>query len=410
MRLLKSEGKLELLKSSEAETPTGYAILSHRWLDPEVSYEDITSLPRDLKSACAGTNDRDAEYRVLSQEWSAAGYAFGDQNMAEQQRSSREQSVEKLKRFRNAAASHKYKYIWLDTCCIDQKNPVELTRAINSMYRWYAEAERCFVYLYDYDLKDKPRDLTVSKWFTRGWTLQELIAPKAVEFFDKNWERIGLIAKGQETRSDKDEKLLEKVVSRTGIDREVLLHQRLVSSVSIARRMSWFCDRETTEPEDSAYCLLGLFEVSMPTIPGEGLASAFRRLQEEIMKNSDDHSLFAWKLPMSISAATSGLLAPSPQCFAGSGHFVHLPNSNNPNPFQMTNKGLSIDIYLLQLQDGTFVATLDCTDGSDARLSIFLKRSSSTVQQFSRIRSHETCNIRRAGPLKRVYVLQPLLA
>jgi hypothetical protein len=176
-------------------------------------------------------------------------------------------------------------YFWVDTCCIDKSNNTELAEAINSMFRWYRNAAKCYVYL-----SDVPRDapdaddafcqlpwesaFRKSRWFTRGWTLQELIAPKSVEFFSKYWEQLGNKAS------------LGTIIHEiTGIP-DTALQGVPLSDFSVAERMSWAERRETTRKEDQAYSLLGIFDVYMPLIYSEGKEHAFKRLREVINVNS----------------------------------------------------------------------------------------------------------------------------
>ena len=194
-------------------------------------------------------------------------------------------ACDEAKRWRLENQQPLINHIWIDTCCINQSSSAEQSKSINSMFRWYKRARACLVYLYDYE--ERPgREFTDSEWFKRGWTLQELVAPSQVEFFDMNWKFIG---------AKRD--LIEPLEERTKIDQGVLRNRYHVELYSVAERMSWFGNRETTVPEDTACCLMGLFDVYMPTIYGEGGANAFRRLQEEIIKYSDDRSIFAWKMP-----------------------------------------------------------------------------------------------------------------
>ncbi|OBZ66632.1 hypothetical protein A0H81_13394 [Grifola frondosa] len=177
-----------------------------------------------------------------------------------------------------------YDWVWVDTCCIDKTSSSEVSEAINSMYAWYNKSQVCYAYL-----DDVPRDLDHgrmetnlrnSEWFTRGWTLQELIAPVHVVFLAHDWSEIG-------TRAE----LADVIANFTGIDSDLLKGRPV--RVSIARRMSWAAHRRTTKEEDRAYSLMGLFGIHMPTIYGEG-KRAFLRLQHEIIKRSTDHSIFAW--------------------------------------------------------------------------------------------------------------------
>jgi Heterokaryon incompatibility protein (HET) len=185
------------------------------------------------------------------------------------------------------ASRDSLQYVWVDTCCIDKSNSSELSEAINSMFRWYQNAARCYVYLPDvskppFDANtihsNQPRwepAFRKSRWFTRGWTLQELIAPASVEFFSKEGENIG-----------NKNSLERSITDITGIPVKALRGCSL-SSFSVAERLSWQDSRETKRKEDKAYSLLGIFDVSMPLIYGEGREKAFKRLREEIDKVSE---------------------------------------------------------------------------------------------------------------------------
>jgi hypothetical protein len=166
---------------------------------------------------------------------------------------------------------------WVDTCCINKSSDRELSEAINSMFRWYRKASKCYVYLTDFSTNDQI-DLSLqpwgaafenSRWFTCGWTLQELIAPPSIEFFCSNGNRLG------------DKKLLEGQLHKiTGIPVSALQGSPL-SEFSFDERISWAQLRETKREEDKAYSLLGIFDLSMPVIYGEGKENAFRRLNRE---------------------------------------------------------------------------------------------------------------------------------
>ncbi|KAJ4292903.1 hypothetical protein N0V88_005563 [Collariella sp. IMI 366227] len=173
---------------------------------------------------------------------------------------------------------------WIDTCCIDKSSSAELSEAINSMFRWYREAEVAYAFLSDVDADEDPRLLGSSfrsaRWFTRGWTLQELIAPGVIYFYGAGWKEIG-------SRSS----LVRLICNITGISSGYFRTGDL-SQFSAAQRMSWAANRKTTRPEDEAYCLLGLFDINMPLLYGEG-QRAFVRLQEEILRQSEDDSLFS---------------------------------------------------------------------------------------------------------------------
>ena len=186
------------------------------------------------------------------------------------------------------ARSNGYRYIWIDSCCIDKSSSSELSEAINSMYEWYGRADVCYAYLADVppgaDHQAEDSAFRKSRWFTRGWTLQELIAPRRVEFLSKDWAPVG-----------SKHVLVRLVESVTKINSNALLHLESLDKFSVAQRLSWAANRETTRREDRAYSLLGIFDIHMPTLYGEG-DRAFRRLQELIMQRVPDQSLFAWGL------------------------------------------------------------------------------------------------------------------
>ena len=204
------------------------------------------------------------------------------------------------------------------------------------MYTYYRNAEVCYAYLNDVpanlDHDTKIDALRRSKWFTRGWTLQELLAPNDVEFVDSNWKYIGY------------KRGLSDVLSEiTGIKNVAEVDP---STKSVATRMSWAARRECTREEDNAYCLMGIFGVNMPLLYGEG-ENAFRRLQLEILKTSDDESLFAWWSPPDEFKLQTGLLATSPRDFRDSANISPYPFYADRAPYDMTNKGLQIEAFLI---------------------------------------------------------------
>ena len=220
------------------------------------------------------------------------------------------------------------------------------------MYKWYEDAAICYVYLQDIEIlssRDIGDQLSTSRWFTRGWTLQELIAPSVVVFYDTHWNEIG-------PRSS----LIAEISKATGIDSELFVethlsvpdqfHNRL-SQYTIAQKMSWASRRETTRIEDQAYCLLGLFGVHMPLLYGEGRIS-FIRLQEEIMKRSSDLSIFAWNPNRHPGdeqlGRRMGFLADSPTCFADSANVVQASVDYDLPPYGITNQGIQITLPIVE--------------------------------------------------------------
>ncbi|EKJ76974.1 hypothetical protein FPSE_02849 [Fusarium pseudograminearum CS3096] len=225
-------------------------------------------------------------------------------------------------------------YCWVDTCCIDKSSSAELSEAINSMFTWYRNSAVCYIYLDDVEGM-APESLSAfrrSRWFTRGWTLQELVAPQTRRFFDMHWScigemsrtlnnkyrvngffRVGTEADEMSNPSSTTTKFSSWVAEITGIPDRVFYAGDL-KSISAATKMSWAAKRETTRIEDQAYCLLGLFDVNMPLLYGEG-RDAFIRLQEEILKKAPDHTLFTWGSMASSTPTLSGLLSYSPKNF-----------------------------------------------------------------------------------------------
>jgi hypothetical protein len=226
-------------------------------------------------------NNRVPAYAILSHTWdldNSKEVAFED---LEAGKSETKPGYHKIEFCEKRAKADGLRYFWVDTCCINKRSEPEVTEAINSMFRWYENASRCYVYLADVPVKIEGRNRTVSyeesalrqsRWFTRGWTLQELIAPRIVEFFAINGERLG------------DKLSLQTVIHEiTGIAPKALQGHPL-TEFSIAERKSWAAKREAKREEDLVYSLLGIFGVWMPLIYSEGREHALRRLDDEISK------------------------------------------------------------------------------------------------------------------------------
>ena len=249
--------ELKYFPSVEKAALEGYAILSHVWDETEQTFQETQAL-RDECAALPGCNPRD-------------------------------RSSLKVRKCCELAESHGFKWLWDDTCCIDKTSSADLSEAINSMFAYYSHAEVCYAYLKDVHPLSDGRVTRLGKfqfrrsqWFRRGWTLQELLAPPVVIFLTLDWTIFG-------TKANR-----ASVISEiTGIPEDVLLRKKKISAMSIACRMSLAADRQTTRLEDEAYCLLGIFDIHMAPLYGEG-RNAFRRLQEEIMKKGVDRSLFSW--------------------------------------------------------------------------------------------------------------------
>ena len=181
-------------------------------------------------------------------------------------------------------------YFWVDTCCIDKMNLTELSEAITSMFRWYQNAVKCYVYLSDVSARKCNNKFQTaltwrsafqkSRWFTRGWTLQELLAPGSVEFFSQEEELLG------------NKRSLEELIHEiTGVPLAALRGSPL-SDFRDAELLQWAAKRCTKRKEDKAYCLLGLFDLSIPLLYGEGGEKAFTRLEKELRQRSKSKCLF----------------------------------------------------------------------------------------------------------------------
>jgi hypothetical protein len=202
-----------------------YVILSHTWTEgQEVTFADL----KDLDKAV----DIDAQ--------SKKGY-------------------QEIRFCAQQAKQDDLDYFWVDTCCIDKANNTELSEAINSMFRWYQKAEKCYVFLSDVKYNDSEengklspmtrwqKDFKASRWFSRGWTLQELLAPHSVEFFSQEGVHLG-----------NKESLKQAIHEVTRIPVEALSCSDL-SKFDVAERLLWAENRQTTREDDGAYCLLGIF-------------------------------------------------------------------------------------------------------------------------------------------------------
>lgn len=268
----------------QRESRPQYAILSHRWFDEEITYATLN--PSELQD--------------------------GD---------SRSPQLDKIRNTCHVAREERLEWVWIDSCCINKDSSEELNRSINSMFKWYQEAAICYTYLSDvvalgqkmatFKRKGSEKD---SEWFERGWTLQELLAPREVKFFDMNWVFMG-------RRAD----LAAKIESVTGIEACFLDGSEAFRTASIATRLSWQAARKTTEEEDMAYSLLGILGVSLVPTYGDGKQS-FLKLQQELLKSHRDESIFAWTIPgqhlpkhdRHWAQGQWGLLAPWIDCFQNS--------------------------------------------------------------------------------------------
>ncbi|KAI1384144.1 HET-domain-containing protein [Hypoxylon trugodes] len=332
MRLLNAH-TLKLVEFAGRDVPE-YAILSHTWGQEEVTFEDLST----------GAGGIDIRNKL--------GYA-------------------KIEGCRRQTLEGRYEWFWVDTCCINKSSSAELSEALNSMYTWYHRAAVCYAYISD--VAGSPEDDEVlgsrdlafrqSRWFTRGWTLQELLAPRLIFFYDASWtfidDRLGL----SNIISD---------ITGIGIDciRDPHIH---TPSASTALKLSWASRWETLREEDMAYCLMGLLGVNMPLLYGEGGVRAFQRLQSEIMKDHYDHTILAWGLktrrtPLRYWFGHMPLLASSPAFFSGWDALVE-PIPPESTHYVATNLGLLIQlpITFLDTQEEIALGLLECCGKSGGK-------------------------------------------
>lgn len=243
-----------------------YAIMSHRWGEDEPDYQEMKmSMKLDDPAPRAG--------------------------------------LRKLHSFCEMAKRHHCDWAWSDTCCIDKTSSVELDEAIRSMYRWYRDATVCIVHLADtVTLADVARD----DWFTRGWTLQELLAPRRIKFFNRDWQPLTAFSNDK----DEDSPLLPILSNTTTISMDHLTSFAPGTNL-LHEKMRWAAGRQTTRIEDVAYSLIGIFAVSLTIAYGEG-AEAFYRLQSAIFQTADAPSLMFW---CGEPSRANSMLARSPRAF-----------------------------------------------------------------------------------------------
>lgn len=339
-----------------------YAILSHRWGDGEVLFEDTNDLTKCSKPG-----------------------------------------IVKVTGICDIAKQKKIQWVWIDTCCIDKKSSAELSEAINSMYEYYRDAVLCVAYLNDVTSTIKEQSFegqfSKSEWFKRSWTLQELLAPAPTSFvfYNHGWLELA------------DKQGIADLVSQiTNID-AVVLRGANISGYSIAERMSWAANRVATRDEDLAYSLMGIFDINMPMLYGEGL-KAFQRLQEEILKKSDDETIFAWDdSEHTTSPLTGSLLAPHPRAFINC-HFlkdtVIVPRRRAPIS---TSRGIEFECWLKEMkalryhvyspsQNGVSVALLNASfripERPETFVGVYLQSLASTPSSFIRVAVNVGAKIR----------------
>ncbi|KAI0470750.1 HET-domain-containing protein [Xylariaceae sp. FL0804] len=293
--------------------------------------------------------DRIPRYAILSHTWGCEEVSFQDVQAG---KASWKAGYAKIKHTCGQAKKDGFEWAWIDTCCVDKTSSAELSEAINSMYEWYAQSAVCYVFLEDVDIlededweenpwQDRSEYFRNARWCTRGWTLQEVIAPDRVKFFDLSWKSIG-----------PKRHLAEGISLHTQIPAELLRGTKQLQHYCAAQKMSWAASRTCTRVEDRAYSLMGLFGVNMPLLYGEG-HRAFQRLQEEILKENDDQTILAWTVPASSTRAWNieSVFAQSPADFAA-GHSMEGNVFDPGAPSTVTNRGLQISLPLVPRKYG----------------------------------------------------------
>jgi len=347
---------------------TKYAILSHRWIAQEVEYDEIVELAKMDEEMRDEIRQRDGYRKILD-------------------------SCKQAKK-------DGYEWLWVDTCCIDKQSSAELSEAINSMYRWYENAQVCYAYLHDVHDSSFPVARNHGRyanswpeWFSRGWTLQEMIAPRNVRFFNTEWRAIG------------DKRTLARTLQEiTGVPKHILIDGLYGDRPCVAQIMSWAANRTTTRVEDRAYSLMGLLGVNMPMLYGEG-KKAFHRLQLEIIRTSNDQSIFAWSWDEEVRSGN--ILADDPSVFRccsamelmDPDEFIEtfsedMPEAELPlteddrlGTFPITNRGIQIWLFLRPIRgaDSVFLAWLPCRSKPlGAPVTIDLRLRESNYYRYTR--------------------------
>ncbi|KAL0958451.1 hypothetical protein HGRIS_000593 [Hohenbuehelia grisea] len=341
---------LKSMVTSEIRRVTRYAILSHRWGESELRYDDM--------------NNSGAKAKI--------------------------QACHKIKCFIARAKEYDCRYAWFDTACINKNSSSELEESIRSMFTWYRNAEVCIVHL-----EETETTLKISfgsdAWFDRGWTLQELLAPRRLKFYNRRWlplqnARFDIVRQDHSAQIEDDEEE-EPLPNNIAIGDDLKFRISYITGINISELlrfrpgvdkspvvMNWAASRRTTRPEDIAYCLLGLLDVSLSIAYGEGRDRAFYRLQVECIQRSTTRNLLAWhgaRASLQHSMVTS-----DPAAFedtAQTSHrimaaplFKHTSNPAVDPSITFTNYGLRIALSTYEVTPVSIVPLV----GQDRRVSV----------------------------------------
>ncbi|KAL7947586.1 heterokaryon incompatibility domain-containing protein [Trichoderma barbatum] len=312
-------------------------------------------------------------YAILSHTWGLEGVTVTE--VTDLSKRKTKAGFNKIKQTCKQAAKGGLNYAWIDTCCINKESSSELSEAINCMFRWYRNAAICYAYLEDVSedielLFTSSLSFEHSRWFTQGWTLQELLAPRDIAFFSAKWAPIG--------RKMKLSRILEQII---GIPHDILTGNARLDQISVADRMNWVSKRQATREEDIAYFLMGIFDVNMPMVYGEG-GKASVRLQEEIPKQTQDESLFAWRSSeeSTSEAPYRGLVASSPEEFASDVTITPFSASMTSASTLLGNGRISLSCALYK----DLIFGLKCFQGTDVSSVVGIRVTSIESNYFLR--------------------------
>ncbi|KAI5988566.1 hypothetical protein EDD15DRAFT_2172338, partial [Pisolithus albus] len=230
---------------------------------------------------------RHFQYVTLSHRWGAGEPSLRDIEGRKIYNMSALGGLGKLQGFLAVACGWGYSWAWSDTCCIDKHSSAEVQETIGSMFAWYRQSALTIVYLFDVP---DTGSIGSSEWFRRGWTLQELLAPRTVLFYTRNWS---LYKNLTSANHKEDAAVLAELARATGIA-PWSLHYFSPGMDNARSRLQWASSRLTTRPEDIAYSLFGIFNLHLPVLYGESAEHALGRLLTEIVSQSGDISVLDW--------------------------------------------------------------------------------------------------------------------
>ncbi|KAF9473423.1 hypothetical protein BDN70DRAFT_843490 [Pholiota conissans] len=325
-------GNPEVLKISLLNRAELYSYLSKKFtiirantsIGPSKLYDELNSLTK---------------YAILSHTWARSisgevsynGWRNGSLDLTQP-------GFKKLVQFcRAALENHGLSLGWMDTVCIDKSSSSELDESIRSMFKWYQNSSICITYLAE---TESFSDMVKDSWFTRGWTLQELLAPTFIKFYNRAWNQLTT------SKNDKwDNSIQAQIELATSITKTELLTIHL-AGVSFSRKMQWAARRRVTRTEDVAYSLMGLFDISMSIAYGEGGQRAFVRLIKEILSTSKYRTLDIFNWGGEYASDLSSLLPSSPKAYLERDERLDI-SPILMEPLTLTHMGLRVPVLIL---------------------------------------------------------------